>query len=161
MTVFEMTSVDDKPSEKIFSLESEESDGLHRRRVFLDAANIVVDKYVDFSMEDDERSEENSESDHVYEYASEVLTLGLLYMEFIDAIREGDGGRILRCWRYLLLIFKSSGRSNYSIEAFTLLAQYHFIFTDRMHMRSCCGIEQLTRLVAQGRKYPATFTWST
>ena len=70
--------------------------------------------------------------DHVLSYASDLLTLGLLYMEFSDAIREGDGERILRCWKYLLLIFKAARHTNYSVEAFTLLAQYYYLFSERM-----------------------------
>ena len=53
-------------------------------------------------------------------------------MEFMDATREGDGERIIRCWRYLLLLFKLDKRTNYSVEAFNLLAQYEFFFTPRM-----------------------------
>ena len=53
-------------------------------------------------------------------------------MEFRDAIREGDGLRILRCWRFFLPIFKATNRTNYSIEAFTLLSQYHFLFSERL-----------------------------
>ena len=30
-------------------------------------------------------------------------------------------------WKYFFLLFKSTGRKNYALEAFTLLAQYHFI----------------------------------
>ena len=56
-------------------------------------------------------------------------------MEFNDAVREGDGDRILRCWRYFLLIFKVSGRNNYAIEAFTLLSQYTFILSPRSAMQ--------------------------
>ena len=36
-------------------------------------------------------------SDLVLEYASETLTLGLFLMEFMDAIREGGGDRIICC----------------------------------------------------------------
>lgn len=61
--------------------------------------------------------------------------MGLLYMEFTDAIREGDGDRILRCWRYFLLVFKATGRTHYSVEAFNLLAQYDFLFSERMRMQ--------------------------
>ena len=50
---------------------------------------------------------------------------------YSDAIREGDGDRVLRCWRYLLAIFKSSGRKNYSIEALNMLYQYKYQFTPR------------------------------
>lgn len=50
----------------------------------------------------------------------------------MDAIREGDGKRILRCWIFFLPIFKVSNRSNYSIEAFIVLAQHDFLFSERM-----------------------------
>ena len=43
--------------------------------------------------------------------------------------------RILRCWRYLLLIFKARKRKNYSIEAINLLSQYHFFLTQRQSMQ--------------------------
>ena len=56
-------------------------------------------------------------------------------MEFTDAIREGDGIRILRCWRYFLPTFKSTKLTNYSIEAFTMLAQYQLFYTPRMQQQ--------------------------
>ena len=65
-------------------------------------------------------------------YAKQVVSLGLLYMEYSDGIREGDGDRIIRCWRYMLLIFRATNKRKYSIQAATLLLQYHFVFTERM-----------------------------
>ena len=62
-----------------------------------------------------------SRADGVFAYASEVLTLSLLNAEFEDAIKEGDGERVVRCWRFFLLIFKSSKRTKYSLEAVKLL----------------------------------------
>ena len=47
-------------------------------------------------------------------------------MEFKDAIREGDGKRVLRCWRYMLPLFRFTQHKNYCIEAFNLLCQYSF-----------------------------------
>lgn len=52
--------------------------------------------------------------------------------EYIDAVREGDGDRIICVWKFLLPLFKSTGRTNYSLEAFTLLAQYFYLFSPRM-----------------------------
>ena len=72
------------------------------------------------------------EDDHVYAYGKEALSLGLLLMEFCDAIREGDGLRILYCWRLSLLVFKASGRTNYSIEALNVLLQHNYLFPPRM-----------------------------
>ena len=80
-------------------------------------------------------SERPEDNDNILSYACEVLTLGLLYLEFVDGIREGDGSRILRCWKYFLVYFKSSGRTNYSIEAFVLLAQEKYLFSPRMSMQ--------------------------
>ena len=51
------------------------------------------------------------------EYARETLSLGLLFLEFKDAVKEGDGTRVLRCWKYFLLLFHASGHTNYCLEA--------------------------------------------
>ena len=48
------------------------------------------------------------EKDGVQEYAIEFLTMGLLHAEFCDAVKEGDGKRVLRCWKFFLLYFKAS-----------------------------------------------------
>ena len=75
----------------------------HRQKNLLSGSvDTVMEKYVKFSMTEGEE-EDDGGRDGVCEYAQEVLSLGLLYMEFNDAIREGDGKRILRCWRYFLL----------------------------------------------------------
>ena len=47
--------------------------------------------------------------DHKQEYDKEVLTMGLFYMEFQDTIREGDGHRVTRCLKFLLLWSRSTG----------------------------------------------------
>ena len=68
----------------------------------------------------------------MYSYACEVLSLGLFYFVFRDSIREGDGDRDMIVWKYLLLLFKASKRTNYAIEALTLLAQYYLILPPRL-----------------------------
>ena len=94
--MFGMSSVNDTPSTDIFPEASQDSDSLQRRRILLNAVDTVMEKYVKFSMTEGEE-EDDGGRDGVCEYAQEVLSLGLLYMEFNDAIREGDGERILRC----------------------------------------------------------------
>ena len=69
--------------------------------------------------------------DHVYVYATELLSLGLLWHGFHDAIREADGDRILRCWKILLVVFNSSNSYNCAKEAANLLIQYHYVFSER------------------------------
>ena len=74
----------------------------------------------------------SQKDDNVQEYARELLTLGLIYNEFSDGIREGDGERVIRCWKFLMLIFKAAQRKNYCCEAFALLAQIKFILSPRL-----------------------------
>ena len=42
-------------------------------------------------------------------------------------MREGDGERLYRIWKFLLLIFKAAKRKNYSIEALNLQLQLNYI----------------------------------
>lgn len=56
---------------------------------------------------------------------------GLLYMKYCNSIKEGDDSlRIIKCWRYMPLLFKMINKRKYSIQASKLLLQYHFIFTE-------------------------------
>ncbi len=77
--------------------------------------------------------------DGVREYARDVLSLTLLEHEFHDATKEGDGERVLRVWKILLLLFKASGNHNYAIEAITLMAQYHAILPPRLAQQLIWG----------------------
>lgn len=139
MEEFGMSSLEDTPSCTIFPEDSADFDPLLRRNLTMKALAKVVQRFVDISTPStNSPGSSNDKStivDTVQEYAIDTLSLGLLYMEFADAIREGDGSRILRCWRYLFLIFRASRRTNYTIEAFTLLAQERFIFSPRMALQ--------------------------
>lgn len=83
-----------------------------------------------------------------------LLGFGCFYLEFSNANREGDGDRVLRCWRYLLPLFKSSARKNYSVEVLNMLCQYS-------HKLTACQAQELiwSRFVnthsAPGRNIPA------
>ena len=72
-----------------------------------------------------------SYDDAVLGYAIELLTLGLLYVKFTDAVKEGDGQRVHRCWKFMFPLFKVSGRTNYTIEAFTMLYSHAFLLSPR------------------------------
>ena len=63
--------------------------------------------------------------DGVLDYATAVLNDGLLFLEFKDAIREGDGPRILHVWKVLMLYFLHAGHKNYRLEAFHLQSMVH------------------------------------
>ena len=57
--------------------------------------------------------------------------MGLLFLEFKDAIREGDGDRVLRCWKYFFLYFRATGHTNYCLEALNLLSHYNYLLPPR------------------------------
>ena len=69
--------------------------------------------------------------DGVQFYAVEVLSLSLIWHGFHDAIREGDGERIMRYWKLLLILFKASNKYNYAKEAVTVLMQCKYSFSER------------------------------
>jgi L1 cell adhesion molecule like protein len=121
LSYLNMTNISDTPSIQVTDSSTEyRGDLLHQ------ICSGIVSRFVQLKFE-----KSTSEADGVYGYACKLLSLGLFYREFTDSIREGEGTRCLRCWRYLLLVFKATGRKNYSIEAFNMLAQYHFIFSPR------------------------------
>ena len=53
--------------------------------------DLLIHQFVDLSYSPRVTKKKRSGLDHKQEYAKEVLTMGLFYMEFQDAIREGDG----------------------------------------------------------------------
>ena len=67
----------------------------------------------------------------MYTKDPEVISLGLFFEEYVDAVREGDGSRVLRCLKYLLPSFKGSNRKNYSLEVLHTLYQYYYVLSPR------------------------------
>lgn len=70
-------------------------------------------------------------TDYVLTYSSEVITLGILSEVYHDAIREGDGKRLLKIWKFLLIVFDATNRINYRKEAILLLLQYYCLFSEQ------------------------------
>ena len=69
----------------------------------------------------------HDDQDGIFKYASQVLTYSLLHAEFSDAVREGDGNRIITCWKYFLLIFRAANRTKYALESATLLVSLQIL----------------------------------
>lgn len=87
-----------------------------------EVADKIVDQYVQLlSVPTD-----TDKSDAVHTYTSELITLTLLWEDFHDATREGDGDRIMMLWKFLLIV---CNRYNYRKEAIILLLQYHYFFS--------------------------------
>lgn len=75
--------------------------------------------------------------DDMYHYQCNFLEHGLLYMNFLDSISEGDGDRILLCWKFLLLHFHADkgGSAKYALEALYLQFQQQALLTPRQAYR--------------------------
>lgn len=125
LTMLEMKTVNDIPSERVLPnaqnlwMESATT----RKEVLEKTCKELLDTFVSFSFHTEDSK---MTTDKVREYGRQLLGLGLLYEEYSDAIREGDGERLLRCWRYLLPIFKASGRKNYACEVLNMLYQHQY-----------------------------------
>jgi L1 cell adhesion molecule like protein len=102
------------------------------QRVIDNISAKIVDSFVDFQFTSPAKQRPAGKNgDGIEVYARDVLSLGVFYWEYSDSIREGDGERLLCCWRYMLPIFVNTGRRNYSIEALRLLYQHEYQFTPR------------------------------
>lgn len=97
---------------------------LHKKKQFVeDIARKVVDKLTLVDSSFTSPGEMADSGDTCYNYARVLCHYGCLMMEFRDAWGEGDGERVLRCWRLFLPHFKAGGRTKYSSAAFNVLLQ--------------------------------------
>ncbi len=77
-----------------------------------------------------ETSESSSSSDDIFNYCTARLNIGLLIRNADDAVKEGDGDRIMRCWKMFLLYYKAYGHHKYAIASFLLQSNVMAIFTE-------------------------------
>ena len=55
----------------------------------------------------------------MFNYNTALLAEGLFFLNFLDAVKEGDGGRIIRQYKYLMLLCKSDDphSTKYALES--------------------------------------------
>ena len=71
-------------------------------------------------------------SDDMYNYQRALLEYGMVIINFLDAISEGDGGRLLRNCKFLLLYFQhDKGSQKYSLEALYLMFQVYALLSPK------------------------------
>ena len=88
----------------------------------LQCSKAIVSKFVNVHLPSSQE-EPTSINDMAHGYAVDLLTLSLLWHGYHDAIKEGDGNRILLYWKFLLPIFQQEGHYNYAKEGFLLISQ--------------------------------------
>ena len=70
-------------------------------------------------------SQDTKPDDDVFNYNCSLLTDCFLFFNFLDAIKEGDGVRVMRQYKYFMLYCKADGASS---TKYRLECLYHFFF---------------------------------
>ena len=84
-------------------------------------AKVLVKQFVKINLQEQETS--TGPGDSVYAYATDLLSTCLLWHGFHDAIREGDGERIMTYWKFMMVVFRKEKHYNYSNEGLKLMVQ--------------------------------------
>ena len=66
---------------------------------------------------------ENAKEDFKYNYHKGKLSYGLLLFDINDAIKEGDGIRLLNLYKIALYVFKCYGRTKYAYTTLLFLVK--------------------------------------
>lgn len=67
--------------------------------------------------------------DRVHNYTRTLCHFASLMVEFRDSWAEGDGDRLLRCWKIFLPHFVEGGRKKYALEALRLQLQVNVVLS--------------------------------
>ncbi|CAM4659382.1 unnamed protein product [Leuciscus chuanchicus] len=70
--------------------------------------------------------------DHIKEHTMARLGFGFLLLNVLDAIKEGDGGRLMRLYKVALLFYKAYGHTHYAYSTFLLTLQVNATLSPRM-----------------------------
>ena len=93
MTLFEMTTTNGSPSTTYFPDSFSSLTIPEQQNMMVLAINTLVHKFVDTGCSR-QQDVKNDECDGVLAYTCGTLSMGLLFMEFGDAIYEGDGNGV-------------------------------------------------------------------
>ena len=125
MLKFGMKSLEDIPSENVVGQNVWMLDNAERKELLNQLSRSVISSFTDLEYHCEQQN--TTSTDAVFEHSRQLLSIGLFYMYFRDAIKEGDGSRVVRCWRYMLPMFYFSSRKNYANEALIFLANLAFL----------------------------------
>ena len=146
MKFFEMDSLNSEPRKNKFPSKLGKPDKIkYLKRI----VGNFVDKYVlNFeveisvlisSTESDHQHQPSAcditsrqEADGVFNYACRLLSYGLLSRNVQDATDNGYGKSTCRLWKFLMLHFKTNGRTKYALEAFNLTAQLNALLSPHL-----------------------------
>ena len=115
-------------------------------------ARAIVVNYVHFPRVTD--TDPQQCDDKVFVHSTELLSLSIIWHGFHDAVKEGDGDRILRYWKLLLVIFKSTKEAVSHSHNITI-----YFLSDKEN--NYFGVVALTQEAAVEQIHPVIYTWNT
>ena len=68
--------------------------------------------------------------DTIYNYHKSRMQLGLLFMNIKDSIKEGDGNRLLTCYKLVLLLVYRFKHTKYAYAILLLLAHNNALLSE-------------------------------
>lgn len=73
----------------------------------------------------------STQRDDMFNYQHAPLEYGMLFLNFCDAVSEGDGQRIIRFWKFFLLFLKNDGQRSckYALECLTIMCQIYALLS--------------------------------
>lgn len=69
--------------------------------------------------------------DYVFNYGCLHIALGLMLRNAEDSVKEGDGERLLRLWKFLTYIFRLKGHHKYALAGLRLISSVEGLITPR------------------------------
>lgn len=76
---------------------------------------------------DEEKEEKKDKDDKIFNYHSSRLQCGLLFFDIIDAIKEGDSDRLVRCYKMVLLFEYKFHHTKYAYLLLNFFANIYAI----------------------------------
>eukprot|EP00794_Sanderia_malayensis_P012570 gene12570-13857_t len=75
----------------------------------------------------------NIPNDDMFNYQCSLLDIGMVVTNFFDAVSEGDGSRVIRSWKFMLMYLRQDGARSrkYALEALYLLCQIYALLSPR------------------------------
>ena len=70
--------------------------------------------------------------DSIFNYSCAALSMCLLWKDFEDARKHGDGERTIRLYKFLMLYFKLANKTKYTYHSLRLLAQVKCILSPKL-----------------------------
>ena len=103
LSFFNMENINSTPKHPLLTDELLSQSGMEKWAALSMCIKEQLEKYVSLSLDCPDHPNFSPETSND-EYAKEVLSKALFIFAFDDVIKEGDGDRVYRIWKYLLLI---------------------------------------------------------